>query len=225
MNQAVCTESAEQKQPESIGVLFGSFNPPHGGHIDAAVQAHEAGVKTVFMIPAKQSYAKRKIPQAAYHHKVALCKILAEKYSSWLKVKPALEQQPIKPVGNLTSYFNAVSGFVKDHPDQKIVLISGDDTKEKIKHISFLFNTIMTLKTLVSANFRDVFNAEGRKGFVKEVIRSMSLTTVLNTARPMTGNHDIAGVSSSKIRKDLESGKQGFYNSKAEAYIRENHIY
>ena len=93
-------ESVEPAQPPGSGqrtndpakrevaLLGGSFNPPHVGHLMAALYVRACvGSDEVWLVPTfHHPFGKETV---AYEHRVAMCEIAARELGPWLKVSRA----------------------------------------------------------------------------------------------------------------------------------------
>lgn len=62
--------------PAAIGILGGTFDPPHAGHVAAAVAAHrQLGLDEVRIIPAGQAPLRAGAPIASAADRVAMCRL------------------------------------------------------------------------------------------------------------------------------------------------------
>ena len=62
--------------PAAIGILGGTFDPPHAGHVAAAVAAQkQLGLDEVRVIPAGQAPLRSGAPVASAVHRVAMCRL------------------------------------------------------------------------------------------------------------------------------------------------------
>ncbi len=62
--------------PAAIGILGGTFDPPHAGHVAAAVAAHkQLGLDEVRVIPAGQAPLRTGAPVASAADRVAMCRL------------------------------------------------------------------------------------------------------------------------------------------------------
>ena len=62
--------------PAAIGILGGTFDPPHAGHVAAAVAAHkQLGLDEVRIIPAGQAPLRSGAPQASAADRATMCRL------------------------------------------------------------------------------------------------------------------------------------------------------
>ena len=62
--------------PAAIGILGGTFDPPHAGHVAAAVAAQQQlGLREVRVIPAGQAPLRTGAPVASAADRVAMCRL------------------------------------------------------------------------------------------------------------------------------------------------------
>lgn len=62
--------------PAAIGILGGTFDPPHAGHVAAAVAAHrQLGLDEVRVVPAGQAPLRAGAPVASAADRVAMCRL------------------------------------------------------------------------------------------------------------------------------------------------------
>jgi nicotinate-nucleotide adenylyltransferase len=64
----------------SIGILGGTFNPPHIGHLVCAQEAaSQLGLKTVVLMPVHEPPHKEAIDDPGVEHRLELCRLAASK--------------------------------------------------------------------------------------------------------------------------------------------------
>jgi len=65
--------------PAAIGILGGTFDPPHAGHVAAAVAAQrQLGLDEVRVIPAGQAPLRSGAPVASPTDRAAMCRLAFE---------------------------------------------------------------------------------------------------------------------------------------------------
>ena len=108
--------------PAAIGILGGTFDPPHAGHVAAAVAAHQQlGLYEVRVIPAGQAPLRSSVPVASAADRVAMCRL-------------AFAEHPWAVVDELDTLRAGTSWSVdtarelaREHPDALRVWILGAD--------------------------------------------------------------------------------------------------
>ena len=108
--------------PAAIGILGGTFDPPHAGHVAAAVAAHQQlGLDEVRIMPAGQAPLRSGVPVAAPAERVAMCR-LAFAGCPWATV----DEREIRREGTSWSIETARE-LAKEFPDALRVWILGAD--------------------------------------------------------------------------------------------------
>lgn len=108
---------------ERIGILGGTFNPPHIGHVALARHARsELGLERVLMVPANvapHKPASREDPGP--EHRLAMCRLAVAS-------EPGLEASALEIERGGTSYtVDTVQAIHDTHPDAELTLIVGAD--------------------------------------------------------------------------------------------------
>jgi nicotinate-nucleotide adenylyltransferase len=109
---------------ERIGILGGTFNPPHIGHLALARHAlSELGLQQVLLMPAHLAPNKpavRDDPGPA--HRLAMCRLAVAR-------EPGLEASALEIERGGTSYtVDTVQSIHDAHPNAELTLILGADT-------------------------------------------------------------------------------------------------
>jgi nicotinate-nucleotide adenylyltransferase len=107
----------------SIGILGGTFNPPHLGHLELARHAREElGLERVLLMPAGVPPHKHPDADPGRHHRLAMCRLAAEG-SDRVSVC-ALELDRTGP-----SYTaDTLTEIHARHPQSELTFIVGADT-------------------------------------------------------------------------------------------------
>ncbi len=111
-----------------VALLGGSFNPPHVGHVLAAhfVRATQP-VDEVWLMPTfRHPFGKASVD---YAHRVAMCELIAQDASGWLKVS-TVERE----VGGEGRTVDTLSHLTAKHPDHRYVLVIGSDILKDLPH-------------------------------------------------------------------------------------------
>jgi nicotinate-nucleotide adenylyltransferase len=108
--------------PAAIGILGGTFDPPHAGHVAAAVAAQkQLGLDEVRIIPAGQAPLRTGAPIASAADRVAMCR-LAFADCPWAVVD---ERETLR---DGTSWsIDTARELAREHPEASRVWILGAD--------------------------------------------------------------------------------------------------
>ena len=108
--------------PAAIGILGGTFDPPHAGHVAAAVAAHkQLGLDEVRIIPAGQAPLRTGAPVASAADRVAMCRLAFAEHP-WAVV----DDRETRRAGTSWSVDTARE-LAREHPDALRVWILGAD--------------------------------------------------------------------------------------------------
>ena len=104
-----------------IALLGGSFNPPHVGHLMAAVYVRATlGCEAVWLLPSfHHPFGK---PLAPFEDRVAMCEAMAADVGPWLSVQRAEEA-----VGGEGRTIELLEWLLPRHPGQKFRWVIGSD--------------------------------------------------------------------------------------------------
>jgi nicotinate-nucleotide adenylyltransferase len=107
----------------SVGVLGGTFNPPHLGHLAIARDARrELGLERVVLIPARIPPHKPAVADAGAEHRLQMCRLLIDGEDGLAVCAVEIERDgPSYTVETL----NAIHA---SHPDLELTFIVGADT-------------------------------------------------------------------------------------------------
>jgi nicotinate-nucleotide adenylyltransferase len=110
-----------------VGLLGGSFNPPHAAHLALAMAAQmQLNLDRVDLLPAGQPWQKNGAPMPSAAHRLAMCRLLVAGYPN-LGVEPCETQRE----GN-TYTVDTLSQLQAAHPTNRYVLIIGADQAAKL---------------------------------------------------------------------------------------------
>jgi len=108
--------------PAAIGILGGTFDPPHAGHVAAAVAAHkQLGLDEVRIIPAGQAPLRAGAPVASAADRVAMCRLAFAEHP-WAVV----DDRETRRAGTSWSVETARE-LAREHPDALRVWVLGAD--------------------------------------------------------------------------------------------------
>lgn len=104
----------------NVGILGGTFDPPHGSHLELARIVLSSGqVDEVWFVPC-YSHRFGKQP-AEFHHRLAMCRLLVER-------EPHMLVSPIEGELKNPGYtLELVLALRKRHPDHALRLVAGTD--------------------------------------------------------------------------------------------------
>jgi nicotinate-nucleotide adenylyltransferase len=109
---------------ERIGILGGTFNPPHIGHVALARHARsELGLERVLLMPARVAPNKPTVREdPGPEHRLAMCRLA-------VAGEPGLEASALEIERGGTSYTVDTVHTIHDaHPNAELTLIVGADT-------------------------------------------------------------------------------------------------
>ncbi len=108
---------------ERLGLLGGTFDPPHLGHLHLAYSAIERlGLDRVILIPARRQPLKAATEITAPEHRVEMTRLLAGS-------DPRLSVDPIETEREGLSFsIDTVRGYRSAHPTAELVFLMGEDT-------------------------------------------------------------------------------------------------
>jgi len=108
--------------PAAIGILGGTFDPPHAGHVAAAVAAQkQLGLDQVRVIPAGQAPLRAGAPVASAADRVAMCRLAFAEHP-WAVV----DERETSRAGTSWSVDTARE-LAQEFPDDRRVWILGAD--------------------------------------------------------------------------------------------------
>lgn len=217
MNCQTDMEEAErgigQKNLKRVGILGGSFDPIHRGHLNIAQSAYEEfALDEVWFIPAGHSPNKDE-------KKMTAADIRAEMTSLAICDIPYFKLSRIEIDAEGTSYTYLTLTKLKEiYPDTTFFFIMGADSLDYLE--KWYHPDIICEKAVILTAVRDEMN-------LSEVREKISALKKLFPADiyPITGGK--TDISSSEIRAALRGGETdiSLIPSKVLTYIREHHLY
>lgn len=108
---------------ERLGILGGTFDPPHIGHLALAFDALEQlPLDRVLLIPAARQPLKANAAMSAPAHRLAMTRLLAE-------LDPRLVADPVEvDRAGLSFTIDTVRALRIAHPNAQFTLVMGEDT-------------------------------------------------------------------------------------------------
>lgn len=236
---------AEQnKQPQDIkgiehkdriGLMFGSFNPPHLGHFEQARKnKQEHNLSEVWMMPVPVSAFKKGTLQAEFNQKVEMCEILARPHSAWLKAKPYCRDLGRDFSEQMKSYKRILENVSRENPDTDFGLVCGSDFERKVKVLKAVLSSAALLGGAIqkAAPIEIAFLSR----IVSQVMAGKEIfedTPVFANNRQglvlseQEGSEIIMPASSTDIREALEAGQPCplTFPKELQDYVREKRLY
>lgn len=191
----------------AIGILGGSFDPVHLGHMRLAEAAHsECGLDKLLFVPAYQAPLKPSKTGACARDRLAMLEIAVEKLSF------SAEIETFEICRNSISYSIDTARYLAGkYPKSRLIWIIGADHVQKLH----LWKDIEELLGIVE------FACAARPGY------AIDKTLLPAGARVGVINFDPVEISSSQIREALSCGKN--LNSMLDAdvisYIKSHNLY
>jgi nicotinate-nucleotide adenylyltransferase len=110
-------------QTSSLGILGGTFNPPHLGHLAAARRAREGlGLERVVLMPAHTAPHKTAAPDPGPEHRLAMCALI-------VAGEPGLDACGLEVERGGTSFtVDTLRSVHASEPNAELTFIVGADT-------------------------------------------------------------------------------------------------
>ena len=198
---------------ERIGILGGSFNPPHIGHIRAAVNTARAlGLTRVLLIPAREVPHKEGSPfDPTPEQRLEMLKIAASG-------SDLLEASDLELFRQGKSYtWDTIQALRQQYPAAELTLLLGSD----------MFRGFPEWK-----NAEDILKEAGLAAISRgdkheeEYIRQGAEELESKGVRVSVVHNPIVDISSTQLRRLLAFGSgEAFLPEGVYDYIRENHLY
>lgn len=196
-----------------IGILGGSFDPIHNGHLHMAVCARNAfALDEVWMIPAGHSPNKDEHAMTPALDRLNMCRLAAEQYP-WLKVNP----MEIESAERSYTY-RTLEKLTREFPDHTFYLIMGGDSLdyfEDWKHPEIIASlcTILVIP-------RDEFDQACMLDKINSLEKLFACSIRIVPCRKYP-------ISSTQVRASLQNREYGQMDLPMEVldYIKKNHLY
>ncbi|MDD6157056.1 MAG: nicotinate (nicotinamide) nucleotide adenylyltransferase [Lachnospiraceae bacterium] len=196
-----------------IGLLGGSFDPIHYGHMNMALAAKgEYSLDEVWLIPAGHSPHKKEEDMMSAEHRVAMCRMAASHYDG-------IRVNTIEVSSDETSYtYRTLQKLCQQHPDHDFYFIMGADSINYFDHWRHP-EIISSLAKILVVN-RGEFTE-------KALSEKFAQIVALFPADIRMVHCDKVHVSSSMIRSRISSNTalDGLLWDDVITYIRQNQLY
>jgi len=111
------------EHPASVGILGGTFNPPHLGHLALARHALEAlALQRVVLMPAHTSPLKPAAPDPGPEHRLRMCALLVRDTPGVSVCALEIER------GGRSYTVDTLTAIHASHPDAELTFIAGADS-------------------------------------------------------------------------------------------------
>lgn len=184
--------------PHAIGILGGSFNPPHVGHVLAAHYALlRWPINKVMVVPSFSHPFGKPLP--AFKHRFAMCQLAFSHLGDNVEISNVEEQ-----LGGVSFTIQTIRELVRKNPGQQFHLIVGGDILSELSKWKDVDELTKLAPLLVIPRLQD-----------ENVLGQADEKAVL------------PDVSSTFIREQLTRGEipQGTLPEKVAAYIRQHEVY
>jgi nicotinate-nucleotide adenylyltransferase len=206
---------------ERIGILGGTFSPPHAGHLALARHARsELGLDRVLLMPA--NHAPNKPPvgdDPGPEHRLRMCRLaLAE--------EPGLEASALEIERGGTSYtVDTVQAIHDAHPDAELTLILGADTARTLPGWREPERLLGMVARLAVAE-RDELDLEQTRAKLAPLMAGAAPGSASRPRLTALGMAPMA-VSSSAVRRRIAAGEPiaDLVGERVAAYIAEQGLY
>jgi nicotinate-nucleotide adenylyltransferase len=209
----------------SVGILGGTFNPPHLGHVALARHAREElGLERVFLMPAYSTPHKREEPDPGPEHRLWMCHLAVGGQDGLSACALEIER------GGASYTVDTLRAIHDDRrPDAELTLIVGADTAHTLPDWREPARVLELARLAVA----------GREGFGREdVLRTLAaLTRASSDGAP--GEEPVAGrqpvflgmpkveISSSMVRRRVARGErvEDLVGAPVARYMTEHGLY
>jgi nicotinate-nucleotide adenylyltransferase len=203
--------SARADAGTGLGILGGTFNPPHIGHLSLARAAlAELGLERVLLVPARAAPHKDAAEDPGAQHRLRMCQLAAA-------AEPRVEVSKVELDRPGPSYTVDTLRFIHaTSPDAELTLIVGADTAQALPSWREP-REILRLARLAVA---------GRDGASRDAVTS-AMRSLDGEARTVFLEVPLLGVSSSHVRSSVAAGEayEDLVGAEVAGYIAEHALY
>lgn len=180
----------KNNKKERIGILGGTFDPIHNGHLRIAHAAREEFHLTkVLLIPTGISYMKKDVTDSYFRYKMV--KLAAAQYDAF-----EASDVEIKREGN-TYTCDTIAYFKEKYPDAELFFIIGTDSLfslEKWKNISFIFDNCTILCASRPGEYQDLDVSSSEHNYAQNLCKKYNAKVHFIHSEPLD-------ISSTEIRE------------------------
>ncbi|MCR5249171.1 MAG: nicotinate-nucleotide adenylyltransferase [Lachnospiraceae bacterium] len=197
---------------ERIGILGGTFDPIHEGHMGMAVLAAEQlSLSRLLLLPAGNPYLKKGI--TPYEQRYEMCCLAAEREKRIVIEVSRLEADESRP----TYTFETLEFLAEREPEAELYFICGGDVLGSI-------GSWREPERIFAKATLAVFSREGSSALKDS---AAALQETYPEARIVFISGKVADISSTMVRERVKKGQdiRGLVPSSVEEYIREKGLY
>ncbi|HHI87715.1 MAG TPA: nicotinate (nicotinamide) nucleotide adenylyltransferase [Candidatus Cloacimonetes bacterium] len=187
-----------------LGVLGGTFDPIHFGHIRMAEFCLDVlNLDKIFLIPAGNPPHKK--PVAPYEKRVRMMHLAIEDRPIF-EIK---ELEKIEQAKNYTYTYYTLKRLSEEHPDDELFFLMGEDNVSEI-NCWYRYEELLNMAQFVILSRE---NSDGKKLHMNDKLRYIPMPVI--------------DISSKEIRNRLMNGKkiEGLVPEVVKNYILENNLY
>jgi nicotinate-nucleotide adenylyltransferase len=196
-----------------IGILGGSFDPIHNGHLHMAKCAHdELDLDRVILMPAGHSPNKDESAMSEAAHRLSMCELAAKDYD-WLSVSSLEIDSQEK------SYtYRTLEKLKKLYPSDKLFFIMGADSFDYFD--CWVHPEIIAELSTIVVIPRKNFSADSLNKKISQISKDF-----LCDVRIL--NCEMYTISSTELRNDIRSGREveSFLSPQVLDYILKKRLY
>jgi nicotinate-nucleotide adenylyltransferase len=212
----VTVTSAAEGRAARVGILGGTFNPPHRGHVTLARHAlEELGLDRVLLMPTGSPLHKPAAADPGAEHRLNMCRLAVEAEPRVCACALEIERGgPSYTVDTLTS-------IDASHPETRLTLIVGADTamtlpawRSPARLLELADLAVATRRGSVDGEIRDTVDVlAGEDGLRERDLRFLSMAPI--------------EVSSSEVRRRVAAGNpvEELVGAGVAGYIAEHDLY
>ena len=216
----------KKKFPNSIGIMGGSFNPFHAGHLNSLVSVQKAfSFEKILIVPAYQTPLSEVLMKESAKHRLNMVKEIVKQHSFMM-----LDSQEISRKG--TSYtYRTVESIYKKYPKKELFFILGldqffiFDKWKEFKRLTEKANLIVLSRPSYSFPKSKKEFPEGLQKSIKSLAKNK---VCLNSGRSIYF-HSLKNksISSSQVREQIKNEKSFKFllPQSVFQYIKKNNLY
>ena len=198
-----------------IGIMGGTFNPIHKGHIKLAYAAYkELKLNKVWFMPSKNPPHKKKNDIASDYHRVNMIKLAIESYKEFELSEVELQREGTTYTADTLSYLKEI------YPEHEFYFILGADSLINIEKW-YKPEKLFELTSFIVASRDDVDKKD--LDYHMEYLQNKYNNVKINIL-----NMDKIKVSSTELRKkyrDYKNIRNDIIDEKVHQYIKEYEVF